>query len=670
MLFQLFYLLALEEEQNHVFKRWYLLLSGLLSLCIPLFTFTKIEYVLAEAIPQKPLVVLENELVPEAVSDGPLNLGAILWIFYGIGVAFSGWRLGKQLWTLRYTIKHNAKEFLPRSIRVLLEKDISPSSFLRYLFVSKKAYQSASISKEILLHEEAHIQQKHSWDILAIAILKIVFWFNPLWYWLQKTIKRNHEYLADKAVLEQTQNPQAYAMLLLQHTAANHQSELCSNFHYSLIKKRIVMMHSKNRIWIRRCKTFLVVPLTLTCVWLFSNEVVAQKVQPQNPATKKTHGPNAISEVEEAFLFQNVKVKVTNPDGTKTTYTYPNIPESAKKLWLQSNLKPTKENKPTAKLLQTWRNTKVYGLWIDGTRIDNAKLINYQASDFGKYTSSPLLKNAKDYGLYQYQIDLYTHAYQQIQKEKQAQAYEAFKKQYQQKGVSRDEMKEYTGFVNAFYKKLEKERTIKTKDFERMTYIYNRMSDKQKASVKKMPPPPPPSPKGIEMEFEKNNIYPKQAKIKHAVREELEEANKLKLTYTEASKNRQTFIKHEGEGEVVEVSDIREVPDAIEIETLEVMKTKNGLVTIIRGNALYQRKKQFYNRFGTEIRDHSSIMVWSATQKGYTFLRKGSKSRWRAKVSYRLKNADQFRIDKKGKVFWQTTHAKGDNPPPPPPKKN
>ena len=61
----------------------------------------------------------------------------------------------------------------------------------------------------------------------------------------------------------------------------------------------------------------------------------------------------------------------------------------------------------------------------------------------------------------------------------------------EKKSASRDEMKEY----NTLFNKSTDSNIYKLKDVERMNYIYHKMSDKQKASVKNIKDVIPPKPK-------------------------------------------------------------------------------------------------------------------------------------------------------------------------------
>ena len=66
------------------------------------------------------------------------------------------------------------------------------------------------------------------------------------------------------------------------------------------------------------------------------------------------------------------------------------------------------------RLLHNLRSTGkllIYGVWIDGKRINNAALDNYTNTDFGSLFVSKLEKNAKNYGKHYYQVNLMTNDY-------------------------------------------------------------------------------------------------------------------------------------------------------------------------------------------------------------------------------------------------------------------
>jgi hypothetical protein len=55
---------------------------------------------------------------------------------------------------------------------------------------------------------------------------------------------------------------------------------------------------------------------------------------------------------------------------------------------------PPAKTSPTQAQLDTWKDPKTYGVWIDGKRIDNKELAKYNPSDFAFYYNSKLTKTA------------------------------------------------------------------------------------------------------------------------------------------------------------------------------------------------------------------------------------------------------------------------------------
>lgn len=57
---------------------------------------------------------------------------------------------------------------------------------------------------------------------------------------------------------------------------------------------------------------------------------------------------------------------------------------------------------------ESWKNPKMYGIWIDGKKIENSELNKFKNTDFIYKIVSILFPNAKDYGKYSYHVSLYT----------------------------------------------------------------------------------------------------------------------------------------------------------------------------------------------------------------------------------------------------------------------
>ncbi|MBP2831777.1 hypothetical protein J8281_06205 [Aquimarina sp. U1-2] len=276
-----FYKIFLEQENMHTYKRFFLLGSLVFSFVIPLVTFT---YTIdleptTVIIPEKPSTIAVPSVV--ALSDNtPVNyMPIILWSLYSLGVLIFGIRFIKNIIHLIKTIKRNTQLEESSHTNVLVKNSIVPFTFLHYIFMNKKDYEEHKIPEEVLLHEKTHVLQKHTLDILCIEILQVVFWFNPLLICMKRSIKLNHEFLADQTVLKCNPSIQKYMGILVDYIGNSNQVELASPIHYSysLTKKRIVMMSQQFSKIRALARLLLLMPTLLGCVLLFTNKIVAQQ---------------------------------------------------------------------------------------------------------------------------------------------------------------------------------------------------------------------------------------------------------------------------------------------------------------------------------------------------------------------------------------------------------
>ena len=180
-----FYKLVLENKALHHFKRYYLLVSLLFSLSIPLVTVTYTTSKITDEVWVEDFAsAYENTdlFTPAYVFESKPEknyLSLILWGLYGAGFLIFGSRFAINVIQLRRKITraetHSHKEFT----LALLKQAVIPHSFLRYIFLSRKPYQNNEIPPEVIAHEATHVRQKHSLDILFIEFLQVIFWFNP-----------------------------------------------------------------------------------------------------------------------------------------------------------------------------------------------------------------------------------------------------------------------------------------------------------------------------------------------------------------------------------------------------------------------------------------------------------------------------------------------------------
>jgi TonB family protein len=151
---------------------------------------------------------------------------------------------------------------------VYTEGKLPSSSFFSYLFWDNTQALSEKEAGQIMAHEEAHIREGHSYDVLYMALLKVVFWFHPLVYLYERALTDVHEFTADARAIRE-QNPGSYARLLTRSLFAGFQPSLVNHFYKSRTLKRIKMMHLTQK-QTPLYKYFLALPLLAAVFFTFS----------------------------------------------------------------------------------------------------------------------------------------------------------------------------------------------------------------------------------------------------------------------------------------------------------------------------------------------------------------------------------------------------------------
>ena len=288
-----FYKLVLENTSIHTFKRIYLFGILVASFLIPLIKFTSyvevspVIYSYTEGTPQI--------AIPEAVES--INYWPfVLWTIYGLGVLFFSVKFFRSLFILIQQIKTNPKYRDSGFINILLSENVIPHTFFNYIFLNKKQFESRKIPAEVMLHEQTHAIQKHSLDVIFVELLQIVFWFNPLLYFIKRSIKLNHEFLADRAVLNAGVETSEYQKILLAFSSNAAMPSLAHSLNYSSIKKRFTVMktHTSKRAILLR--SLLILPLLSVLIYGFTTREIIEKNKEKTELVKEKASKTEIAE--------------------------------------------------------------------------------------------------------------------------------------------------------------------------------------------------------------------------------------------------------------------------------------------------------------------------------------------------------------------------------------
>ena len=291
VVFYLFYRLLLSRETFHRFNRVALLSILLLSCLLPLVEVTVEEQteVHQTMMTLEQWLMLADMMNTADTTDLQAEEVTVTWIqvallVYLAGILLFALRNGYSLLKLGGLLKSGRKENLSKYIDggekvtlIVHDRDIAPFSWMKCIVISEKDLDENG--REILIHELAHIQNRHSWDLLVADICIFFQWFNPASWLLKQELQNIHEYEADETVIEKGVDAKQYQLLLIKKAVGTRLYSMANSFNHSKLKKRITMMlKEKSSPW-ARLKYLYVLPVAAIAVTAFARPEVSNKVE-------------------------------------------------------------------------------------------------------------------------------------------------------------------------------------------------------------------------------------------------------------------------------------------------------------------------------------------------------------------------------------------------------
>lgn len=269
--FYMFYRLLLSRETFHRVNRIVLLATALLSFLLPFCVITLHDVVVIPA-----GAVAEAGTAAEVVAEGHSLWTIVLTILFFIGVAAVLGNVLVSLVRIKRIIKSGSRQEIAGGIDLIITEDDSATfSWMKYIVISREDYHRGC--PQILMHERAHIELRHSWDLLFVDILTSIQWFNPAIWLLKGDLRMLHEFEADDAVLRSGANMKEYQYLLIRKSLGGSGYSLVNNFNHSTLKQRISMMLNKKSSPLSTWKVLYIVPV----IGIFLLAMVERKIEVQ-----------------------------------------------------------------------------------------------------------------------------------------------------------------------------------------------------------------------------------------------------------------------------------------------------------------------------------------------------------------------------------------------------
>jgi len=284
--FFVFYLVFFKKRTALLHQRIFLIASLIFSFIIP---FIRITYLKDSInIPHYLLKFSEtfNEYFIEGVNTAYNQLSGVSWIkilylIYFTGMMISIYRFLASVISLIHIIRQGTIYRHNHFKLVYIDEAVSPFSFLHFIMINKTFYSDAEL-RNIIAHENIHIKQLHSFDIILIETIQVLTWFNPLINHVKRSVKAIHEYIADRHVIESGTDLLEYQMLLIRQNFNHKIQNLTSHLNVSLIKKRIMMLTNNQKTMTRNHRYFLTIPLLVIMFMAFSYKNIVSSVQSQS----------------------------------------------------------------------------------------------------------------------------------------------------------------------------------------------------------------------------------------------------------------------------------------------------------------------------------------------------------------------------------------------------
>lgn len=324
-LFYLFYRLLLSKETFHRFNRIALLGVMLISCLLPLVRIT----VDRATVVNTSVMLMEEDMLmyPWEMQVMVQEEAAFPWREWLVAVYLLGifFFLLRNLWSLvrmLYLIRHSRCRQMENGICLVIHQaGFAPFSWMKYIVISQTDLDENGT--DILIHEEAHIRNRHSLDLLLVELCVWLQWFNPAAWLLKQELQNVHEYEADEAVLRQGIDAKRYQMLLIKKAVGARLYSIANSFNHSSLKKRITMMiRKKSNPW-ARAKYLYVLPLAAVTVAAFArpeiseplDEISSVKVNDLSAITGK-NSPENLSVAATSAADVTLKMKVTDQSGS------------------------------------------------------------------------------------------------------------------------------------------------------------------------------------------------------------------------------------------------------------------------------------------------------------------------------------------------------------------
>lgn len=262
------YVILLERRVAFRWCRAWLLASVVLVALIPLL---RIPVWAARVVTVQPMTFAAEEVAGEIAEESAAPAFAVapeqvVWGVYSAGVLFM---LGLLLWQcLSIRRLEQGAEVEDRGDYRLVRtaRPVASFSFFRTVYLFREV--SEADLPAILAHEQSHVRHRHSFERVAMELLRAVLWWNPFVWFASRRLVEAQEFEADADVIRQGYEMANYIQTIFKQLFG-YSPEIANGLRDSLTKKRFKMMTTKRTSRHARLRLAATLPLVAALVVAF-----------------------------------------------------------------------------------------------------------------------------------------------------------------------------------------------------------------------------------------------------------------------------------------------------------------------------------------------------------------------------------------------------------------
>lgn len=257
-LFYLAYRFGLRRLTFYVLNRFFLLTGIVCSSVFPLIDVNALlqrHQQISNVVAYVPdLGALELQPVSE------FTVWHLLVYIFWVGVAVMAIRFFMQLLSLWRLHRQSQAAVIQQLPVKALQQPVNPFSFFKNIYINPSQHAPVELDA-ILQHEQVHVEQWHTIDVMMAELNNIFYWFNPGAWLMRTAVRENLEFITDRRMLQQGIDRKIYQYNLIKVSGIPYATAIANNFNLSHLKNRIKMMNSK-----RSAKYNMLRYLVLGCV--------------------------------------------------------------------------------------------------------------------------------------------------------------------------------------------------------------------------------------------------------------------------------------------------------------------------------------------------------------------------------------------------------------------